>query len=204
MPAEVRVPANDEDVEVEDEDFDDPDDEGWVEEERFQMPEGMDDVMLAAEEGDAEALRQALRILTVGLDSASEDGDTALHLACLHGNRECVEVLLAAGASLSVKDEDGAIPLHDAAAGGYTECVGMLLASTRSQEELLALLRTADIDGDTPLHHAARGQHLEVVEQLVAAGADPRVKNKAGKLPGQLADPNSSVQIFLASLMQSS
>lgn len=56
------------------------------------------------------------------------DGDAALHLACLYGNKPCVEALIAAGCKLDpINRDDGTSPLHDAAAGGYLGIAQLLL-----------------------------------------------------------------------------
>jgi ankyrin repeat protein len=78
-----------------------------------------------------------------------EDGDRPLHLACLYGHLECVQILLTAGASMEVRDEDGGTPLHDACAGGYKEIVSLLLQSATSPEQIRRLLDAHDVDGDT-------------------------------------------------------
>jgi hypothetical protein len=59
---------------------------------------------------------------------AGPDADTALHLACLYGNKPCVETLIAAGCQLDVINSlDGTSPLHDAAAGGYLGIAQLLV-----------------------------------------------------------------------------
>ena len=45
-------------------------------------------VMEACEEGDLNALNDLLGKLSVGIDEKGEEGDTALHLACLYGEEE--------------------------------------------------------------------------------------------------------------------
>lgn len=52
---------------------------------------------------------------------------TALHKAAFEGNPECVELLLASGASLGAKDQGGATPLHLAALSGSVPCLELLM-----------------------------------------------------------------------------
>lgn len=67
--------------------------------------------------------------------NAIQNGRTALHVACLRGSVECVELLLAAGANTAVNVPDiyfGVTPLHCAArynTSGHTQCVAALLAA---------------------------------------------------------------------------
>ena len=81
-------------------------------------------VLEAAETGDVGTLTELLE--GVSIDMRGEDGDTALHIGCLHGQLGVVEECLKRGADVNVSDEDGSTPLHDAAAGGYVEIVGLL------------------------------------------------------------------------------
>jgi ankyrin repeat protein len=161
------------------------------------VPEDVQAVMNAAEEGDAEALTIALENLKDGVDCEGEDGDRPLHIACLYGHLSCVQILLTAGANIEVRDEDGALPLHDACAGGYKDIVSMLIRAANSPEQLKRVLDSFDIDGDTPLHHAARGNHSDVVQMLLDSGANPKIINLIGQRPADLADPSSPSQILL-------
>jgi len=166
------------------------------------VPEDVQAVMAAAEDGDAEALSQALANLRSGVDCEGEDGDRPLHIACLYGHLSCVQILLAAGANMEVRDEDGGLPLHDACAGGYKEVVGTLLQAVTSEEQLSRVLDGFDIDGDTPLHHAARGNHADVVQQLLDSGANPKISNLMGQFPADLADIDSAAQVKLLAAAQ--
>ncbi|XP_042503816.1 poly [ADP-ribose] polymerase tankyrase [Macadamia integrifolia] len=151
----------------------------------------------AAQVGDVDALRQALDNLSGSIDEPVEDGDTALHLACLYGYLPCVQLLLERGASMETKDEDGAIPLHDACAGGYMEIVRLLINGANDTDCVKRMLDTVDVEGDTPLHHAARGEHVDVIQLLLDSGASPTKANIYGKIPSELPDPETQARRIL-------
>jgi len=175
------------------------DDEGWIDlgEPEVHVSRELRAAMDAAEVGDVDALRLALDNLNGSIDQPAEDGDTALHLACLYGYTPCVQLLLERRASLDSKDEDGAIPLHDACAGGFVDIVQALLNAAENKDHIKGLLDTADTDGDTPLHHAARGEHLEVVQVLLNAGASPNVTNVLEKTAADLSESGTEVRQVL-------
>lgn len=85
-----------------------------------------------------------------------------------------LQILLAAGASVDVRDEDGALPLHDSSAGGalhplhaphsplswvesnpvlfltgYAGIVALLLQAAEDKNLRPSLLSVVDVDGDT-------------------------------------------------------
>ena len=64
-------------------------------------------VLEAAETGDVGTLTELLE--GVSIDMRGEDGDTALHIGCLHGQLGVVEECLKRGADVNVSDEDGSI-----------------------------------------------------------------------------------------------
>eukprot|EP00227_Mantoniella_beaufortii_P017628 CAMPEP_0197586658 /NCGR_PEP_ID=MMETSP1326-20131121/8558_1 /TAXON_ID=1155430 /ORGANISM="Genus nov. species nov., Strain RCC2288" /LENGTH=223 /DNA_ID=CAMNT_0043151307 /DNA_START=47 /DNA_END=718 /DNA_ORIENTATION=- len=177
---------------------------GWVNDSEDEQGEWEDpskggiltQVMEACEGGDADALAGLIGNLSVGLDEKGEEGDTALHLACLYGHHACVARLLSEGASPFVQDSDGGTPLHDATAGGYVEIVRALLAAAAALggAVLERCVNAQDGDGEVPLHCAARGDHVEVVRALLAAGAAADVKSEAGLLPYQFSGEGSEVE----------
>lgn len=99
--------------------------------------------------GDADALRHALDNLAGSIDEPIENGDTALHLACVYGHLTCVQILLERGASLEAKDEDGEIPLHGACAAGYANIVQQLLDKGNDMNIVKRMLESVDEEGDT-------------------------------------------------------
>ncbi|MCO5547004.1 hypothetical protein L7F22_000444 [Adiantum nelumboides] len=178
-------------------------DDDFEQEQPVDLPADLNNLLTAAELGNVHDLSQALGELSVSVNDAGEDGDTALHLACLYGHTPCVQILLEAGASIDVKDEDGAIPLHDASAGGYVEIVKALLTAAQGDEQKVKrLLETTDIDGDAPLHHAARGNHSNVVEVLLSYGASPSPQNIQGKTPAELTDDANVQKLLVAAVCQ--
>jgi hypothetical protein len=133
---------------------------------------------------------------------------------CAVGAAQVVELLLAAGSDVSVRDqEEEHIPLHNAAAVGCTTTVQLLLAAGSDLEacsstgntpldlaaarghsavvqQLLAqgaAVSSQDEDGNTPLHNAAYAGHGEVVQQLLRAGAAVDAVNELSRTPLHLA-----------------
>jgi ankyrin repeat protein len=92
------------------------------------------------------------------------DGKTVLHWAAESGRRECLELLLRAGASAVTAAEDGRTPLHAAALRGDEAAVARLLAAG-------AVPGAQDASGLTAVVDAARAGHLGIVSRLLAAGA---------------------------------
>ncbi|XVE96580.1 hypothetical protein REPUB_Repub02eG0235100 [Reevesia pubescens] len=162
-------------------------------------PPHLRDLAAAVQLGDLTALRLALDNLNGSVDEPVEDGDTALHLACLYGYLPCVQLLLERGANLEAKDEEGAVPLHDACAGGFVGIVQLLLDRATNAGCLKRMLDSVDAEGDTPLHHAARGEHMDVIRLLLANGASSTKTNSYGKIPRDLADPETEAwRVFQA------
>jgi ankyrin repeat protein len=111
----------------------------------------------------------------------SADGWTALHLAAFFGHADAVRLLLRRGADPRVLSRNGQEnhPLHAACAGSR-------------EEAALALIEAgADIDwsarGYTPLLLAAANGLQPVVEALLLEGADPGVRDPAGRTARELA-----------------
>lgn len=172
---------------------------GDEEEEDWADPSGgvLVNIFAACEEGSVEQLAvnvAELKDTQQSINTPGPDGDTALHLACLYGHLQCVEVLLQEGAKADVVNtQDGTTALHDAAAGGYLEIAQLLLNRSGA-----SIVSQQDTDGDTALHNAARGGHLEVVQLLLQQGADPTVKNSSGKTAAGESDDREVVRALVA------
>ena len=139
----------------------------------------------AVEDGNLTAVFQTVAIMRSSLSVVGPTGDTALHLACLHGHTDVAQFLLDMGHSPDPADEDGATPLHDAAAGGYVSILELLL------EKAPECVGMSDNDGDSPLHNAARGDHCDCVSILLDAGADPGCTNSMSLRPIDLTTHGS-------------
>ncbi|XP_071774158.2 ankyrin repeat domain 53 [Centroberyx gerrardi] len=142
------------------------------------------DKLLAAAAGDRERLGLSLQRDVAPLDP-DRQGLTALHVACLHGQLACIELLVDTWlVEIDTRGPQGRRPVH------------MLLSpqsSPRSSACLAYLLeRGADITvttdaGQTPLHLAAAEGLLDCVEILVQAGADVFARDCMGHTALDLA-----------------
>ena len=117
----------------------------------------------AARTGNIEAVKQHL---AAGADVDVKGAfGTPLHYAMMYRPRdvdallEVVELLIAAGTDVNVKNRGGQVPLHQAAMRGYKEIVELLLA------------KGADVNaktdaGETPLDNAIKYKRTETADLL--------------------------------------
>lgn len=89
-------------------------------------------IMISAQFGDTELLRELIRLSeegkTEGLEAKDENLHTALHCACSWGHIDCVKILLENGADYEAKDNQSNTPLARASQWGRHEIVQILLA----------------------------------------------------------------------------
>ena len=99
---------------------------------------------------EKEECQLTLRLGPRYIDSRSENGATALHIAAIAGELACVNVLLAAGASMMVRTVDldmvttysvpaGSTPLHVAAQRGHVAILQAMLQVCTSQSPSLSI-----------------------------------------------------------------
>lgn len=83
------------------------------------------DLFSSVRDGNMDIVRRLLqsRQCRARLNDRNEWGDTALHLASEAGNAEICQMLIAAGASVTVRNNRGETCLHRAAVGGHMESV---------------------------------------------------------------------------------
>lgn len=98
-----------------------------------------------------------------------------------------------ANAINSARDSLGNSPLHLAAQNGSYEALDLILDQGGVEVDPINLLQ-----GETPLHSVVRYSKDEpehgtyLAEMLIEAGCDPRIKNKHGQKPIDLADPSNT------------
>jgi ankyrin repeat protein len=95
---------------------------------------------------------------------ATQDGATALMVACQKGHEECVRALLEAGPPLAQATQDGTTALMMACQFGHVECVCALL---RVGSPVAQAMQT----GTTALMFACGEGHVECAGALLEAGA---------------------------------
>ena len=98
--------------------------------EHAEQVEWMTPLISACIDGRVECVQALLQSPKADLDFADVDGHTALHAACAFGYADCVRMLIAAGASLSLPDHEGATALdgaHMAGTDAGEACVSMMV-----------------------------------------------------------------------------
>ncbi|GAA6041380.1 hypothetical protein JCM8097_007694 [Rhodosporidiobolus ruineniae] len=126
--------------------------------------------------------------------------DLSLHSACAHGNVGLVQYALTHGQPVN-SVLNGVLPLHAAASSGSETVVRMLIEAGAdvnsprlprrySNERSKASGLSVGTQGSTPLHFAAANGHVGIIKLLLTYGADPRIAEKHGVTPDQLAVQN--------------
>lgn len=140
-----------------------------------QNRQGQSAFLLAAQKNQKEMLSvmlQSLRTryrtdqgaLIAAVNSADNDGMTALMYTSLHGDVELTNKLLEAGSLSQARNKRLGTPLMLAAKSGSAEVASILL-------EAKADLESRDADGLTSLILASQAGHADVVELLLKRGA---------------------------------
>jgi len=96
----------------------------------------------------------------------NKNGDSALHLASLFGQRKVVQLLLRERADVNAKNKKGETALHNASKGGHAQVVCALLTGGADVDQ---------VDGDqgyTALHHCSISSGgKDVADALIEVGA---------------------------------
>uniref|UniRef100_H3CUQ5 Retinoic acid induced 14 n=1 Tax=Tetraodon nigroviridis TaxID=99883 RepID=H3CUQ5_TETNG len=133
-------------------------------------------LLAAVEHGEAEKLASLLSKKGSSAAKLDNDGKSALHVAAARGQSDCLAVLLAHSADLTVSDAAGLAPLHLAARNNHLECCRKLLQSKSPVD-------AADVSGRTALHHAASGGNTQVVQLLCEFRSPVNLKDADGLTP---------------------
>lgn len=83
----------------------------------------------------------------------SDDGWSALHLACLETQREIFEYLISLGADVNIRNKKGVSVMHKAAHDDNTYLITYL------RDEADMSIHDTDVEGNTPLHYACSSKN---------------------------------------------
>ena len=124
------------------------------------------------------------------INDFSDDGFTALGLACYFGNEEVARYLVLKGADVNLSSQNGfnVYPIHSSAAGNHMNITKMLM-------ENKADVNVIQQSGVTPLHSAAQNGNVEMIILLLEKGANVNVRMEGGKLPADLAKEKGYLEI---------
>jgi ankyrin repeat protein len=116
-------------------------------------------LMDAAAQGDAEALKEALS-LGVNPDVADGQGKTVLYYAAMRGYPDVVQILLRNGADPARKARDGSLPITEAVLSGHHDIVRML-------GDAGASIMTPDDNGFAALTYLDRPDISDVMKDAI-------------------------------------
>jgi cytohesin len=133
-------------------------------------------LLLAVVHGRASVVRWLIEQPGAPVGVANAKGETPLIAAVQSGNREVLNLLIAAGADPGQANQEGRTPLFFAARQGDAEAVAALIEAGAPVQTFhdngLALLEVAAIKGNE-----------RVVDRLIAAGAPVNVTSPGGRSP---------------------
>ena len=115
---------------------------------------------------------------------AAQDPQVQLWDGAVTGDTALIRTALGQGAKVDSLDtrraRNGRRALNWAALNNRVPAIQLLLASGAS-------IDSTNLTGFTPLHHAAEMNSRQAAEALLAAGANPRLRTRAGDLPSEVA-----------------
>ncbi|KAG2560971.1 hypothetical protein PVAP13_8KG114100 [Panicum virgatum] len=116
-----------------------------------------------------ESLRQLAHANPDILLSSNPQGNTCLHIACIHGHeRFCREAIELNPTLLAAANRDGETPLLIAVTSGNVRLAALLLSCCHERQQSSAILKQ-DRHGCNALHHAIRSGQGDLAQKLIRA-----------------------------------
>jgi hypothetical protein len=144
----------------------------------------------AAQVDDLEVLTALIAGMDVNLRD-KQSHTTALEHAVRNANREMVQLLLASGANVNLKNASGETPLMMLDADATSDLIWDLINKG-------AKVNFQDDGGETALMQASTQNNLEAVKTLIDAGAKVDLRNNGGQTALMLAAGEGYVNIVRA------
>ncbi|XP_012935591.2 serine/threonine-protein phosphatase 6 regulatory ankyrin repeat subunit A, partial [Aplysia californica] len=146
--------------------------------------QGHINIMTLLLQADSSEKKQLLHLMA----DADDEGNTALHHACLDNRMQVVKTLLDWGADANVLNKSHWVPLHFCALNDHKELVPELLRHRADPE-------TRDIHGRTPLHIAAGYRKIDTISALVDGGAKINERDTENSTPLLIACKKGHIDV---------
>ncbi|XP_047332000.1 ankyrin repeat and SOCS box protein 13-like [Impatiens glandulifera] len=139
------------------------------------------------------------------IEATNTRGSIPLHKACVLGLFRIVQTILNSTTNPEIINRMiqsvnmfGKTPLHEAVVGRNINVIKLLFnVGATNIDGINKMLKSSDIFGKTPLHEAATYGNARVVKLLLECGACTDITNYDGKIPWDLAKPNSNIRRIL-------
>uniref|UniRef100_A0A1X7V085 Ion transport domain-containing protein n=1 Tax=Amphimedon queenslandica TaxID=400682 RepID=A0A1X7V085_AMPQE len=125
------------------------------------------------------------------LKDEDDDGNTALHLACINEKFQAAKALILAGADPEDRNARQWTPMDCAAESGRVQIVQLLIDAE-------AQVDPRDINNATPLHVACKAGHIKVVNVLLENGAKVSICDSKGFNALDVAIENGQKDVAMA------
>ncbi|KAA0719977.1 Ankycorbin Ankyrin repeat and coiled-coil structure-containing protein [Triplophysa tibetana] len=145
-------------------------------------------LLSAVEHGETDKVTSLLSKKGACPTKLDNEGKSALHVAASQGLAECLGVILAHGADVSLPDASGFTALHLAAKNNHPECAKKLIQSKCAVDAV-------DSSGRTALHHAAASGNAAIVQLLCEHKCHVNLKDSDGVTPLLLSVRHSDAEV---------